>query len=109
MLTAAAAGSSAHALCAATSPPPSVEIRPLNPPPFLCPQAHASAAIVNFSENCEQDMMQPYLDDLIGKLLALLQRGQKVVQVGAGTCLTFPRPLGSARALGHPPTPPSHA
>ena len=44
-------------------------------------QAHASAAVVNFSENCEQELLPPYLDTLISKLLILLQRGQRTVQV----------------------------
>lgn len=44
-------------------------------------QAHASAAVVNFSENCEQELLPPYLDNLISKLLTLLQRGQRTVQV----------------------------
>jgi len=44
-------------------------------------QAHASAAIVNFSENCDQDLLPPYLDTLISKLLILLQNGQRIVQV----------------------------
>jgi hypothetical protein len=32
-------------------------------------QAHASAAIVNFSESAEQEVMPPYLDTLISKLM----------------------------------------
>ena len=48
-------------------------------------QAHASAAIVNFSENCDQDLLPPYLDTLISKLLTLLQNGQRIVQVRART------------------------
>ncbi len=46
-----------------------------------CEQAHASAAVVNFSENCDQDLLPPYLDTLISKLLTLLQNGQRIVQV----------------------------
>jgi len=46
-----------------------------------CAQAHASAAVVNFSENCDQDLLPPYLDTLISKLLTLLQNGQRIVQV----------------------------
>lgn len=48
-------------------------------------QAHASAAVVNFSENCEQELLPPYLDTLISKLLTLLQKGQRLVQVHS-TC-----------------------
>jgi hypothetical protein len=50
-------------------------------------QAHASAAVVNFSEGCEPDLMAPYLDPLIAQLVALLQRGKKLVQEGALTAL----------------------
>ncbi|CAL5227386.1 g10339 [Coccomyxa viridis] len=50
-------------------------------------QAHAAAAVVNFSENCEQNLVPPYLDALIQKLLSLLQNGQKVVQEGALTAM----------------------
>ena len=50
-------------------------------------QAHACAAVVNFAENCEQDVVAPYLDTMIGKLLALLQQGPRNVQEGALTSL----------------------
>lgn len=30
-------------------------------------QAHASAAVVNFSEGCDSDIMRPHLDTLISK------------------------------------------
>eukprot|EP00884_Botryococcus_braunii_P020479 jgi/Botrbrau1/7114/Bobra.0165s0131.1 len=50
-------------------------------------QAHAAAAIVNFSENCDQDVLAPYLDALTGKLLGLLQHGQRLVQEGALTAM----------------------
>ncbi|KAF6254101.1 armadillo-type protein [Scenedesmus sp. NREL 46B-D3] len=50
-------------------------------------QAHAAAAVVNFSEGCEADTMAPHLDDLIAKLLTLLQQGKKIVQEGALTAL----------------------
>jgi hypothetical protein len=46
------------------------------------PQAHAAAAVVNFSEGAEADLMAPHLDTLITHLLTLLQRGKKLVQVG---------------------------
>ncbi len=45
-------------------------------------QAHACAAVVNFAENCDQDVVAPYLDTLIGKLLVLLQANKRNVQVG---------------------------
>jgi importin-5 len=44
-------------------------------------QAHSSAAVVNFSENCDQELLPPYLDTLITKLMTLLQNGQRMVQV----------------------------
>ena len=44
-------------------------------------QAHAAAAVVNFSENCDEDILTSYLDDLITQLLGLLQHGQKLVRV----------------------------
>ncbi|KAF8055485.1 IPO5 [Scenedesmus sp. PABB004] len=50
-------------------------------------QAHAAAAVVNFSEGCEAETMGPHLDALIAKLLALLQQGKKIVQEGALTAL----------------------
>lgn len=46
-------------------------------------QAHSSAAVVNFSENCDQELLPPYLDTLITKLMTLLQNGQRMVQVRA--------------------------
>ncbi|KAG2431232.1 hypothetical protein HXX76_009760 [Chlamydomonas incerta] len=50
-------------------------------------QAHACAAIVNFSEGVEADVLPPYLDALIQKLLTLLQHGARLVQEGALTAL----------------------
>ncbi len=44
-------------------------------------QAHAAAAIVNFSENCDEEILTGYLDNLITQLLGLLQNGQKLVKV----------------------------
>ncbi len=57
----------------------------LTPPPR--PQAHACAAIVNFSEGVEAEVLPPYLDPLIVKLLNLLQHGARLVQEGALTAL----------------------
>ncbi len=37
-------------------------------------QAHASAAVVNFSEGADQDILPPYLDTLITKLLVRATR-----------------------------------
>lgn len=36
-------------------------------------QAHAASAILNFSENCTPDILTPYLDGIVSKLLVLLQ------------------------------------
>nr|AAX95644.1 HEAT repeat, putative [Oryza sativa Japonica Group] len=50
-------------------------------------QAHAASAILNFSENCRPDILTPYLDGIVGKLLSLLQTGNQMVQEGALTAL----------------------
>ena len=50
-------------------------------------QAHACAATVNFTENCPPECMEPYMDDLMTKLLSLLRAGNKVVQESALTAL----------------------
>ncbi|KAF0913161.1 hypothetical protein E2562_020287 [Oryza meyeriana var. granulata] len=50
-------------------------------------QAHAASAILNFSENCRPDILTPYLDGIVGKLLLLLQTGNQMVQEGALTAL----------------------
>ncbi|KAH9611136.1 hypothetical protein KSS87_023271 [Heliosperma pusillum] len=36
-------------------------------------QAHAASAVLNFSENCTPEILTPYLDGIVGKLLVLLQ------------------------------------
>ncbi|XP_044979842.1 importin-5-like [Hordeum vulgare subsp. vulgare] len=50
-------------------------------------QAHAASAILNFSENCRPEILTPYLDVIVGKLLLLLQSGSQMVQEGALTAL----------------------
>uniref|UniRef100_A0A7N0ZTG6 Importin N-terminal domain-containing protein n=1 Tax=Kalanchoe fedtschenkoi TaxID=63787 RepID=A0A7N0ZTG6_KALFE len=50
-------------------------------------QAHAASAVLNFSENCTPDILTPYLDDIVAKLLVLLQNGKQMVQEGALTAL----------------------
>ncbi|OUZ99546.1 HEAT [Macleaya cordata] len=50
-------------------------------------QAHAASAVLNFSENCTPDILTPYLDGIVGKLLILLQNGKQMVQEGALTAL----------------------
>ncbi|KAG6520022.1 hypothetical protein ZIOFF_017051 [Zingiber officinale] len=49
--------------------------------------AHASSAVLNFCENCTPDILTPYLDGIVGKLLVLLQNGNQMVQEGALTAL----------------------
>jgi len=36
-------------------------------------QAHAASAVLNFTENCTPDILVPYLDGIVSKLLVLLQ------------------------------------
>jgi hypothetical protein len=50
-------------------------------------QAHATAAVVNFSEDCEENILTPYLDALVSKLLVLLQSPRNIVREGALTSL----------------------
>lgn len=66
-------------------------------------QAHAAAAIVNFSENCDEDILTGYMDDLITQLLSLLQNGQKLVKVSSLLCLrlTHHALQGAGRLLHH--------
>ncbi|CAN7005786.1 unnamed protein product [Brassica rapa subsp. trilocularis] len=50
-------------------------------------QAHAASAVLNFSENCTPEILAPYLDGIVSKLLVLLQNGKQMVQEGALTAL----------------------
>ncbi|KAL5058955.1 hypothetical protein RYX36_030559 [Vicia faba] len=50
-------------------------------------QAHAASAVLNFTENCNPDILIPYLDGIVSKLLVLLQGGNQMVQEGALTAL----------------------
>ncbi|CAL5421025.1 unnamed protein product [Camellia sinensis] len=52
-----------------------------------CFKAHAASAVLNFSENCTPDILTPYLDGIVSKLLVLLQNGKQMVQEGALTAL----------------------
>lgn len=52
-------------------------------------QTHAAAALVNFSEHATQDIMEPYLDDLLTNLLNLLQSSKLYVQEQALTTIAF--------------------
>lgn len=40
---------------------------------YLLLQAHAASAVLNFSENCTPEILTPYLDGIVHKLLLLLQ------------------------------------
>eukprot|EP01023_Acetabularia_acetabulum_P020767 TRINITY_DN20853_c0_g1_i5.p1 TRINITY_DN20853_c0_g1~~TRINITY_DN20853_c0_g1_i5.p1 ORF type:complete len:1109 (+),score=260.05 TRINITY_DN20853_c0_g1_i5:163-3489(+) len=50
-------------------------------------QAHATAALVNFCDGIEADVLQSYLDELIKRLIQLLQNGTGLVQIGALTAI----------------------
>ncbi|KAK1410940.1 hypothetical protein QVD17_37483 [Tagetes erecta] len=50
-------------------------------------QAHAASAVLNFSENCTPELLKPYLDGIVAKLLVLLQNAKQMVQEGALTAL----------------------
>ncbi len=50
-------------------------------------QAHAAAALVNFSENVRKEVLEPYLDTIFEKLLILLNTGKTYVQEQAITTL----------------------
>lgn len=43
-------------------------------------QAHAAAALVNFSEAASKEVLEPYLDDLLNNLLGLLHSPKRYVQ-----------------------------
>ncbi|KAL2896675.1 Importin subunit beta-3 [Bienertia sinuspersici] len=38
-----------------------------------CSKAHAASVVINFSENCNVDLLDPYMDDIMRKLVVLLQ------------------------------------
>ncbi|RYR53963.1 hypothetical protein S245_020863 [Arachis hypogaea] len=50
-------------------------------------QAHAASAVLNFTENCTPEILTPYLDGIVSKLLVLLQNGKQMVQEAALTAL----------------------
>ncbi|OAY80132.1 Importin-5 [Ananas comosus] len=54
---------------------------------FQNPRAHAASAILNFTENCTPDILTPFLDGIVSKLLVLLQNGKQMVQEGSLTAL----------------------
>ncbi|CAO2203615.1 unnamed protein product [Urochloa humidicola] len=52
-------------------------------------QAHAASAILNFSENCTLEILTPYLDGIVNKLLILLRNGKQMVQEGSTDSSSF--------------------
>ena len=50
-------------------------------------QAHAGAALVNFSEDCPKNILAPYLDLIITKLEQVLMA--KVKEVRKTSCMLF--------------------
>lgn len=52
-------------------------------------QTHAAAALVNFSEQADQSILEPYLDSLLNNLLILLQSNKLYVQEQALTTIAF--------------------
>jgi len=50
-------------------------------------QSHAAAAVINFTENCHKDILVPYLDVLLAKLVQLLVGGVRIVQEQAITAI----------------------
>ncbi|CCF60043.1 hypothetical protein KAFR_0I02640 [Kazachstania africana CBS 2517] len=52
-------------------------------------QTHAAAALVNFSEQANQGILEPYLDSLLTNLLTLLQSNKLYVQEQALTTIAF--------------------
>ena len=43
-------------------------------------QSHAAAALVNFCEEADSEVLAPYLDELLGRLLKILQSPKRYVQ-----------------------------
>lgn len=50
-------------------------------------QSHAAAAVINFTENCKKEVLEPYLQGLLGKLGQLLGGGVRIVQEQAITAI----------------------
>ena len=50
-------------------------------------QAHAAAAVVNFAEDTDPELLAPYMDLLLQKLLTILQHGTRPVQEAALTAM----------------------
>ncbi len=43
-------------------------------------QSHAAAALVNFCDTCEAEILEKYLEPLLGKLYSLIQSQKIIVQ-----------------------------
>lgn len=50
-------------------------------------QSHGAAAVINFTENCDKAILQPYLPGLLTKLMNLLQAPSRMVQEQAITAI----------------------
>jgi len=50
-------------------------------------QSHAAAAVINFTENCKKEVLEPYLSGLLQKLGQLLNGGVRIVQEQAMTAI----------------------
>jgi len=49
--------------------------------------SHAASAVINFCEHCTSEILEPYLDGLLVRLVALLQTGKRIVQEQAITAV----------------------
>lgn len=64
-------------------------IAKLGPDSTFKVQAHAAAALVNFSDAADKDTMDPYLDSLLERLLSLVQSPKRYVQEQALTTIAM--------------------
>jgi len=62
-------------------------------------QAHAAAALINFCEDCPQEIVLPYMPDLIGRLAVLIKTGSVLVQEQAITALASVADCGKEQFL----------
>lgn len=63
-------------------------------------QAHAGAALVNFSEDCPKNILTPYLDAIMAKLESILTaKFQELVEKGTKLVLEQVRSLRSFHVL----------
>lgn len=64
-------------------------IAKLGPESTFKVQAHAAAALVNFSDAADKETMDPYLDDLLTRLLSLVQSPKRYIQEQALTTIAM--------------------